>query len=86
MPKKILLGTIVSNTMPNTATVVVERKKVHPLYHKQYRVTKKYRADTAGKSYEIGEKVLIEETRPMSKMKSWKVVEKMTNSQITNVQ
>lgn len=76
MPKKTLLGTIVSNATPNTVTVVVDRKKVHPLYHKQYRVTKKYRADTAGKSYGIGEKVLIEETRPISKTKSWKVIDK----------
>lgn len=74
MPKKVRTGKVVSTSMINTVTVSVERMKVHPLYNKQYRVTKKYHADTAGKAFEIGDTVTIEETLPMSKTKKWKVV------------
>ncbi len=74
MPKKTRIGTVVSNKMTGTVTVAVERMKVHPLYQKQYRVTTKYHADTDGESYGIGDQVLIEETRPISKTKSWKVI------------
>ncbi len=63
--------------MTGTVTVAATRMKVHPLYHKRYRVTKKYHADTAGQEYEIGDTVTIEETRPISKTKSWKVVGKI---------
>lgn len=75
MPKKMRTGTVVSNKMMNTVVVAVERMKKHPLYHKQYRVTKKYHADTAGKTYEVGDVITIEETKPISKTKSWRVVE-----------
>lgn len=73
MPKKIRTGKVTSNKMQNTIIVAVDSMKVHPLYNKQYRVTKKYHADTAGKTFEIGDVVTIEETKPISKTKSWKV-------------
>ncbi len=76
MPKKVRTGTVIAAKMTNTVTVAVNRMKVHPLYNKQYRVTKKYLADTAGTTYEIGDVVTIEETRPISKTKSWRVVGK----------
>ncbi len=75
MPKKRRTGTVVSNKMIGTVVVAVERMKDHPLYHKAYRVTKKYHADTAGQDYEVGQTVTIEETRPISKLKTWKVVQ-----------
>lgn len=77
MLKKIRTGKVVANSMTNTVTVAVNRMKMHPLYNKQYRVTKKYHADTAGTAYEIGDMVTIEETRPISKTKSWKVTGKI---------
>lgn len=76
MAKKTRKGTVVSSKMTNTITVSVQRMKIHPLYHKRYRVTKKYHADTSGKSYELGDVVTIEETRPISKTKHWRVVDK----------
>lgn len=77
MPKKMRVGTVVSNKMVNTVVVAVDHMKKHPLYHKQFRVTKKYHADTAGQTYEIGDTVKIEEIRPISKLKSWRVLEKV---------
>ncbi len=74
MPKKTRVGTVVSTAMVGTVTVAVLRMKKHPLYQKQYRVTKKYHADTQGKAFEVGQSVTIEETRPISKTKTWKVV------------
>ncbi|MDO8524231.1 MAG: 30S ribosomal protein S17 [bacterium] len=74
--KKILKGQIVSNKMTNTVVVKVETIKVHPKYRKRYTSSKKYKADTAGNIFEIGDKVLIEESRPLSKDKCWKVVKK----------
>ena len=73
MTKKVQMGTVVAIKMANTATILVERMKVHPLYQKHYRVSKKYHADTAGQQYEIGNKVKIEETRPTSKTKRWRI-------------
>lgn len=74
MPKKVRIGTVAANKMINTIVVVVERWKKHPLYGKQFRVTKKYHVDTAGQTFALGDRVTIEETRPLSKSKSWQVV------------
>ncbi len=74
MPKKVKTGKVISNKTINTITVAVERMKTHPLYSKRFRVTKKYHADTDGKSFEIGDVVTIEEVKPISKTKTWKVV------------
>jgi small subunit ribosomal protein S17 len=74
MPKKVRTGKVVSTSMMNTVTIQVERMKTHPLYKKQFRVTKKYHADTAGQTFQIGDVVTIEETTPISKLKKWKVV------------
>lgn len=77
MPNKVKIGTVVSAKQPNTVTVAVNRLKKHPIYQKQYRVTKKYHADTNGVELTIGDQVKIEETRPLSKTKSFRVVEKI---------
>ena len=74
MPKKSLTGKIVSKAMQNTVVVAVERMQMHPLYNKAYRVTKKYHADSSGMELEVGQNVKIEETRPLSKTKFWRVV------------
>ncbi len=68
-------GTITSTKMQNTVVVTVHSYKTHPIYKKKYRVSKKYYADTAGKEYKEGDLVLISETKPMSKLKRWKVEE-----------
>lgn len=74
---KARLGTVTGTSMTNTVIVTVERMKKHPLYQKQFRVTKKYHVDTNGQTLAIGDTVKIEETRPISKTKSWRVVEKV---------
>lgn len=71
MPKKILEGQVVSNKMTNTVVVRVGAVKVHPKYKKRYKSFKRYKADTAGNVFNIGDKVLIEESRPLSKDKKW---------------
>ena len=74
MPKRILKGTIISDKMQNTVVVKVERIKQHPKYKKRYRVFKKYKAHIIGDGFKIGDKVVIEETRPISKDKTWRVI------------
>ncbi len=73
MPKKRKIGFVVSNKMQKTVVVKTTRLKMHPLYKKRYKVSKKFKAHTEDRC-EIGDKVVIEETRPISKTKHWKVV------------
>lgn len=77
MPKRILIGTVVSDKTDKTVTVKVERKVKHPLYAKIIRRSKKYHAHDEGNSYKAGETVRIEETRPISKTKTWKVIDRV---------
>ena len=80
MPKRILIGTVVSDKTDKTVTVLVERKVKHPLYGKIIRRSKKYHAHDADNAYKTGETVRIEETRPMSKTKTWRVLDRVTAS------
>ena len=77
MPKRILIGTIVSDKTDKTVVVKVERKVKHPLYGKIIRRSKKYHAHDEDNSFKTGEVVRIEETAPYSKLKSWKVIERV---------
>ncbi len=77
MPKKRLQGTVVSKKMVKTLVVKVERIKEHPKQRRRYRVFKKYKAHLETGEYEKGDKVLIEECRPLSKEKRWKVIKKI---------
>ena len=77
MPKRKLKGTIVSDKMSKTVVVSVERIKEHPKYKKRYKVHKKYKAHSEKGDYKVGDKVIIEECKPMSKDKRWKVVNKV---------
>ena len=77
MPKRILIGTVVSDKTDKTITVKVERKVKHPLYGKIIRRSKKYHAHDEANAYHEGETVRIEETAPVSKLKSWKVIERV---------
>lgn len=72
---KTLNGKVVSNKQVNTAIVEVTRRVPHKLYKKILTVTKKYQVDTAGKTVNVGDEVMIVETRPMSKTKYFKLVE-----------
>jgi len=72
--KKILQGTIVSDKMDKTVIVLVERYVKHPKYGKFQKISKRYKAHDEGNEHKEGEKVRIEECKPISKDKSFKVV------------
>ena len=72
--KRTLTGRITSNKMDKTVTVLVERRIKHPLYGKFVIRSKKYHAHVVDELFSIGDIVLIEECRPLSKTKNWKVV------------
>jgi len=75
MPKKRLQGIVVSDKMQKTVVVKVERQKFHPKFKVYYKVHKKYKAHDEKNECKIGDRVVIEETRPLSKEKRWRVVE-----------
>jgi small subunit ribosomal protein S17 len=80
--RKVREGVVVSNKMAKTVVVAVETRKVHPLYKKAIRLTKKYKAHDENNACKIGDKVKIVETRPLSKEKRWRVAEKMSPREI----
>jgi small subunit ribosomal protein S17 len=73
--RKIREGVVVSNKMQKTVTVKVERTIRHPEYSKVVTRAKKYYAHNEDKDIQVGQKVRIVETRPISKLKRWRVVE-----------
>ncbi len=75
MPKRVLSGTVVSDKGDKTIVVRVERRVKHPLYGKIIRLSKKYHAHDEGNAFKLGEQVRIEECKPMSKLKSWTVLD-----------
>lgn len=74
MPRRVLEGRVVSDKMDKTVTVLVERRTMHPIYKKYVKQSAKYAAHDESNSFQIGDKVSIEECRPISKRKCWKVV------------
>ena len=83
--KKQLKGKIISNKMAKTVIVRVERVKEHKKYKKRYVTQKKYKAHLEGQGYNVGDTVLIEECRPISKEKKWKVVKKIAESKLIDL-
>lgn len=73
--RKTRVGTVVSDKMNKTVVVLVERRLAHPLYGKQVTRSKKYHAHDENNEYHVGDLVRIVETRPLSKLKRWRVVE-----------
>ena len=77
MPKRQLTGIIVSDKMDKTVVVKVERIKKHSKYKRRFKVHKKYKAHDEKNEYKKEDKVVIEETKPLSRDKQWKVVKKI---------
>ena len=77
MPKRVLTGTIVSDKGDKTVVVRVERRVKHPLYGKIIKLSKKYHAHDEGNAFKLGEQVRIQECAPLSKLKSWTVLERV---------
>ncbi|HXE02970.1 MAG TPA: 30S ribosomal protein S17 [Hyphomicrobium sp.] len=71
MPKRVLQGVVVSDKNDKTIVVQVERRYTHPLLKKTVRRTKKYHAHDEKNSFKVGDRVSIEETRPISRNKRW---------------
>ena len=74
MPKRILTGKVVKKSGDKTISVLVTRQTTHPVYKKIVRVSKKYLAHYRDNKIIVGDSVRIQETRPISKNKSWEVI------------
>ncbi|HEV2572511.1 30S ribosomal protein S17 [Methylocella sp. CPCC 101449] len=80
MPKRILQGVVVSDKQAKTIVVKVERRFTHPLLKKTVRRSKHYHAHDENKAYKVGDTVSIVESKPISKLKRWTVVEAETKA------
>ena len=74
MPKRILSGVVVSSSSNKTITVDVTRRIKHKLYKKIIRKTKKYHVHDENNEFNVGDTVSIIESKPISKLKKWKVI------------
>ena len=74
--RKVYRGTVVSDKMDKTITVMVETKKTHPLYGKRVKYSKKFKAHDENNEARIGDKVVIRENKPFSKNVKWVVLSK----------
>ncbi|MFL2540133.1 MAG: 30S ribosomal protein S17 [Alphaproteobacteria bacterium] len=74
MPKRILSGRVIKKSGDKTVSVLVTRQTTHPIYKKIIRVSKKYLAHDADNTIAVGENVKIQETKPLSKNKSWEII------------
>jgi len=77
MPKRKIQGKVVSVKMPKTLVVEAERVKQHPKYRKRFKVHKRYKAHYEEGEFKVGDQVVIEECRPISKDKKWKIIKKL---------
>ena len=84
MPVKEKVGIVVSNKMQKTIVVKVESRYSHPIYSKTMVKTKKYVAHDESGQCNIGDQVLVQETRPLSKRKHWKLVKVLSKSSLIN--
>ena len=75
--KRKIIGVVASDKMAKTRVVVVERLKKHPKYLKYYKTSTRFKAHDELNEYKTGDKVVIEETRPLSKEKRWKIISKI---------
>ena len=84
MSKRQLIGKVISNKMLKTLVVQTERTKEHQKYKRRYKVRKNYKVHNEKGDYQIGDEVLIEECRPISKDKKWKVIKKLTSELVSD--
>jgi small subunit ribosomal protein S17 len=84
MPKRVLTGTVVSDKTDKTVVVKVERRVTHPVYGKIIKRSKKYHAHDEANAFHEGETVRIEECKPISKLKTWRVVDRVNTHATPN--
>lgn len=75
--KKRIQGVVVSDKMDKTVVIAVQRLKKHPKYKQRFKILKRFKAHDPQNQYKIGDKVVIEETRPLSREKRWRVIKKI---------
>jgi small subunit ribosomal protein S17 len=80
-PRKVKFGNVLSNKMDKTVVVAVERFVAHPIYHKVIRRVTKLKAHDESNTCQVGDRVKLIETRPLSKEKHWRVVQVMERGQ-----
>ncbi len=73
--RKTIIGTVVSDKMDKTITVAIETFVAHPIYKKRFKKTAKFKAHDENNECQVGDKVKLMETRPLSKDKRWRLVE-----------
>ncbi|MBI4087608.1 MAG: 30S ribosomal protein S17 [Candidatus Liptonbacteria bacterium] len=78
--KRKITGVVVSDKMMKTRVVEVKRSKKHPKYLKYYTVTTKFKAHDEKNDYHVGDVVIMEETRPLSKEKRWRIIGVVANN------
>ena len=76
MPRRVLQGKVVGSACDKTVSVLVERRVMHPLYHKFITRSKKFAAHDEANECQVGDSVRIRECRPMSKTKTWEVIQR----------
>jgi small subunit ribosomal protein S17 len=86
MPKRVLTGTVVSDKGDKTIVVRVERRVKHPLYGKIIKLSKKYHAHDTANGFHVGEIVRIEECAPISKLKTWTVVDRIGTAKAATIE
>ena len=86
MPKRVLTGTVVSDKADKTVVIRVERRVKHPLYGKIIKLSKKYHAHDAANEFHVGEIVRIEECAPISKLKTWTVLDRIGTAKAAAVE
>ena len=84
--KRILKGEVISDKMDKTVVVKVTRLKIHPKYKRRYKTTKHFKVHDEKNECGVGDIVRIEETRPLSKQKRWRVAEMITKGEVVKVQ
>lgn len=80
--KRTLTGVVTSDKMDKTVTVLVERAVKHPVLGKLVRRSKKYHAHSANNEFKLGDTVMIEETKPVSKTKAWAVTKLIEKARV----
>jgi len=83
--QRVIQGTVVSNKMDKTVVVTVERRKMHRLYHKVMSLTQRFKAHDEENACRLGDLVRIQECRPVSKEKRWRVIEILSRGDVAEV-
>lgn len=73
--RRRIKGTVVSDKMDKTLVVAVTHTRRHPKYHKEYKVTQRFKVHDPKNAYKVGDEVVIETMRPLSRLKRWRVIE-----------